>query len=513
MTTLLGAVATRASLQPERVALVDVAAGTRWTYGVLVDRARACARTIGASAPPKAPVALVARPRPEVVAALYGVPEAGNPLVAANLRWTATDTVKWLRQARVGAAVLSHDARADLAPWPGPEVTGPQVRAIDIDDLCRDQPGDGEPSGAPSIVTGTNDAWWVFTSGTTGDPKLARLTHDSLLAASAATQAARPVQADDVYLYPFPLFHVSAFNVVHHHTMGATVVLCPEMDPATIARAVAEHGVTTISLAPTMIAKLLDHGVDLSSLRRIAYGAAAIHPELLRRAVDTWGCDFAQGYGMTELSGNAVFLDPDAHRRGLSEDPSVLLAAGVPAPGVTLSIRTTNGLEAPPGETGEICVDAPQVFAGYAHDPTATASALRDRWLHTGDLGRIRPDGLLEIVDRGKDVIVTGGENVASRRVEAAIAATTGVEAVAVVAAPDPYWGEAVSAVVVAADRATLARAEVHCAAVLAGFERPRRWFLVEQLPLNASGKVDKPALRRLLQEAWIVHEVVVARS
>jgi acyl-CoA synthetase (AMP-forming)/AMP-acid ligase II len=231
----------------------------------------------------------------------------------------------------------------------------------------------------------------------------------------------------------------------------------------------------------------------MRSVRSIGYGASAMPAPVLRAAVARWDCDLSQGYGMTELSGNAVFLGPDEHRRAAAGDERLLGAAGYPAPGVEVRLDD---------RTAEILVRAPQVMAGYWEDPTASERALAGGWLHTGDVGRVDDDGLLTVVDRLKDVIVSGGENVASREVEAVLHAHPGVADVAVIGLPDPRWGERVAAVVVrrpgdpvsAEELVALARAH------LAGFKAPRSVEFVDELPRNAAGKVLKQHLRDALR-------------
>lgn len=367
--------------------------------------------------------------------------------------------------------------------------------------------------GPPVPEGGSDDdaAWLLFTSGTTGTPKGAVLTHASILAAVDASAGARPVDPDDMYLFAFPLCHVAGYNVVHRHAHGRPVVLMEGFEPAGFCRMVGEHGVTSCSLAATMLAALCDH-LDaspddlalLATLRVIAYGAAPMPVALLRRAHDLLGVDFTQGYGMTELSGNAVFLDAAAHRRGLAGDGSLLSAAGHPAPGVEVRIvdGATN-LEVPVGSAGEITVRAAQVMAGYWNDPPTTASTVRDGWLFTGDVGRVDDDGMLWVMDRSKDVIITGGENVASPEVEQAVCAAPGVASAAVVGVPDERWGENVCAVVVARAGMTVDPDEIVATVRqrLAGFKVPRHVVVVESLPTNASGKVVKAELRSWLAE------------
>jgi acyl-CoA synthetase (AMP-forming)/AMP-acid ligase II len=326
------------------------------------------------------------------------------------------------------------------------------------------------------------------------------LTHASLLAAVTATAAARPVAADAIYGYPFPLCHVAGYNVLLHHHHGRPVVLLPGFSPTVLCEAIARHEITTISLAPTMVASLLDDpalsSADLSSLRAVSYGASAMPTEVLRLAVERLGCDFTQGYGMTELSGNAVFLGAEEHRRALTDRPHLLGAAGRTAPGVDLRIL----------DDGEIAIRAPQVMAGYWEDPDATEASLAPGgWFRTGDVGRLDDDGYLYVVDRKKDVIVTGGENVASREVEDVLHLHPSVAAAAVVGVPDRTWGERVAAFVVPRPGETIdaTALEALVREHLAGYKVPRLWEVVDELPANASGKVLKRELRdRLTRQA-----------
>jgi acyl-CoA synthetase (AMP-forming)/AMP-acid ligase II len=478
---------------PDQVALVTDAGAQ--TFAALSARVHAVAAGVAALTDPGDRVAILSENRAEYVECYYAVPAAGRLLVPLNQRLHPDE---WLGSlTRSGARVLIAEAEllarldVDAARAAGVEVIVGLDEVADraYTDLARD-PGGALPEGLDRLAD-DDVVWLIGTSGTTGTPKLAMLTHASLLAAVDATLTARPVRADDVFCTPFPLCHVAGYNVLGLHRSGRPVVLMRRFDPAQLVSLVTEHGVTLLSLAPTMIAMLLDaprtDDAVLASVRSIGYGASAIPAPVLRAAVERWDADLSQGYGMTELSGNAVFLGPDEHRRAAAGDARLLGAAGFPAPGVEVRLDDANQ---------EILVRAPQVMAGYWQDTTATA--LADGWLHTGDVGRIDDDGLLTVVDRTKDVIVSGGENVASREVEAVLHTHPGVADVAVIGLPDARWGERVAAVVVrrdgdpvsAEELVTLARAH------LAGFKTPRSVEFVDELPRNAAGKVLKQQLR-----------------
>ena len=436
------------------------ASSAGWTFGELADEVARVVAVVGERTAPGDRIALVGRNRPSYVAALYGIPAAGRVAVPLNQRLAPAELDAQAR--RVGAALTVDDWGA----WEAEVASAPPA----------------EP------VAGTEDdpAWILFTSGTTGTPKGAVLTHRSLLAAVRGANAARPVAGDDVYLYCFPLCHVAAYNVLCLHAEGRPVVLMAGFDAAELPRQVRAHGVTTMSLAPTMLAMLLDDpSFDPSTfagVRQVAYGASSMSPDLFQRATETLGIGFAQGYGMTELSGNAVFLDEEGHRTRPR-------AAGRPSPEVDVRLAPD----------GEILLRGPQVMAGYWDEPEATAATIVDGWLHTGDLGEIDEDGYVHVVDRSKDIVISGGENVSSREVEDVLSTHPAVRQVAVVGVPDDRWGEAVCAVVVARAPVTLEELVDHTRGVLGGFKQPRRLVLVDELPTNAGGKVLKRVLREQL--------------
>jgi len=496
-----------AAADPDGIALVTPD-GMSVTWAGLDVRVTAVADLIASRVPAGGRVAAVGANHLAWVELYYAVPAVGRVLVMLNHRLAPAELADQVR--RSGATVVFG------APEQLDRLAGAGVDRDMLLDWSHLNTGDVASGGLPVEGSPDDAAWLLFTSGTTGTPKGAVLTHASILAAVAASAGARPVDPHDVYLFAFPLCHVAGYNVVHRHAHGRPVVLMEGFEPAGFCRMVADHGVTSCSLAATMLAALCDHLdaspgdlAGLATLRVIAYGAAPMPVALLRRANDLLGVDFTQGYGMTELSGNAVFLDAAAHRRGLAGDDALLSAAGHPAPGVELRIIDPDtGVPLDVGGVGEIEVRAAQVMAGYWDDPATTADTVRDGWLRTGDVGVVDATGLLRVVDRSKDVIITGGENVASPEVEEAVCATPGVAAAAVVGVPDPRWGENVCAVVVARPGAVVDPDEVVATvrARLAGFKAPRHVVVVDALPVNAAGKVVKAQLR-----AWLADNPGVA--
>ena len=479
----------QAAARPSAPALID---GARtFTFAELHDRVRRARAVIDSMVEPGACVAVIGANHHGWIDCYYGIPAAGRVLVLLNHRLSAGELEVLLE--RSGAeAVIGADAQLERLDLGGRSMLDWTAWEAALAEVTVDGVESGEST------SGDDLAWLLFTSGTTAAPKGAMLTHASLLAAVDASTAARPVEADDIYLVPFPLCHVAGYNVLHRHRNGRPVVLVDRFDPASFCRCVAVHGVTSTSLAATMLDALLDlldaepaRVDDLVTLRSIAYGAAPMSVSLLRRADAMLHVDLAQGYGMTELSGNAVFLDAVDHRRGIAGEEQLLRAAGRPAPGVEVRLA----------DDGEILVRAPQAMIGYWNDPDATARALVDGWLATGDIGRFDDTGLLYVVDRSKDIVITGGENVSSREVEEVLVTAPGIARAAVVAAPDARWGESVCAFVVPSIAGEFDEAAVvtHARARLAGFKVPKRFVLIDALPVNASGKVLKNELRALV--------------
>lgn len=425
----------------------------------------------------------------------YGVPRAGRILTLINQR------------------LAPAEQHAQLAATEPTVVVGDAAHLDRLGDLpyvqhtaCVDSPQWDAATGNGSDVVKPAEpddaAWLLFTSGSTGTPKGVVHTHRSVLAAVEGSVVGRAVPPGGVYLLPFPMCHIAGYNMLVQHAVGATVVLANRFRVDEFAATIRAHAVTSCSLAPTMMHALLAHlddtGTTLPTLRSVAYGSAAIPADLLRRALDRLGVDFHQGYGMTETGGNVTFLDPQAHRRGLTGSPGMLAAAGRPHPGVEVRIAGS-GEQA--GQVGEIEVRGAQVAARYWPDRPAVGA---DGWLATGDVGRFDADGLLYVVDRLKDIVVTGGENVSSREVEDALVEHHGVEMAAVVGVPDEYWGEAICAVVVASGAHRPAPDELiaHVRSRLSAFKRPRHVLFVDALPLTTNGKVAKDVLRRFARTA-----------
>lgn len=502
-------VAEAAAQDPDRPAVV--APDGSATFAGLDAAVRSLAAWVAERTAPADRVAVVADNSLAFAQCYYAVPRAGRVLTLVNQRLDPGEQAAQIAAAEPTLLVGERRFLDALAALDGP----PGVPAVAFgSDEWADAVAPGRTRGAlPTDVASDDAAWLLFTSGSTGVPKGVVHTHRSLMAGAAGTIEGRGVVEAGVYLLPFPMCHVAGYNLFVQHARRSTVVLTAHFRPDEFVALVDEHGVVSCSLAPTMLHALvahldengLDHGDAMPTLRGIAYGAAAMSPDLLRRAAECLDVGFDQGYGMTEAGGNVTFLGPDEHRRGLADEPALLRTAGRPHSGVEVGIVDDAGAPVPDGEPGEIVLRGDQVAAGYWRDAAATAEAhTHDGWFRTGDVGVLDAEGRLSVVDRRKDVIITGGENVSSREVEDVLSTHPAVDQVAVVGVPDAYWGEAICAVVVASGgtRPSADELVAHVRAHLSPFKRPRHVVFVDALPTTTSGKVAKDAVRRLAGSA-----------
>jgi long-chain acyl-CoA synthetase len=346
-----------------------------------------------------------------------------------------------------------------------------------------------------------------YTGGTTGFPKGVMLSHGNLLSNALAGLVEVPMPSDWNILHVAPMFHLAAMSLVLRTLVrAARHVILPAFKPLEVMQIIEAEHVDSMLLVPTMIQSVVDHPKlrehDLSGLKQILYGASPISEALLDRAFAAFpGVEFAQGYGMTELSSGISFLLGPAHTPA-GRAAGKLRSVGQAICGVDVRILDPQGRELMRGKIGEIVVRSPGMMLGYWNKPEASAEALRDGWMHTGDAGYLDEDGYLYIVDRLKDMIITGGENVYSAEVENALASHPAVAACAVLAVPDEKWGEAVHALIVLREGARASEQELstHCRALIAGYKCPRSIEFRASLPLSAAGKLLKFQLRK---EYW----------
>jgi acyl-CoA synthetase (AMP-forming)/AMP-acid ligase II len=429
---------------------------------------------------------------------------AGGVVVPVNFRWSIPEIAESL--AEVGARVLVVDDA--LAGY----VDGIRAGSPGLQHVVH--AGDGStPDGMLAVeeLIGTSEpvedarrggdqlAGVFYTGGTTGRSKGVMLSHDNLLTSAMGGLAADPSPPDAVLLHAAPMFHLAAFSTwVGGGVLGRTQVMIPAFDPVAVLTAVQEHRVTDLLLVPTMIQLVVDHPrvdeFDLTSVRRILYGASPMSDALLGRTMKTLpNARFLQAYGMTELAPAATLLRPADH-----EDPAHRRSVGRAALHAEVRVVGADDAELPRREIGEIVVRGGHVMLGYWDRPEETAEALRGGWMHTGDAGWMDDEGYVYLTDRLKDMIISGGENVYSVEVESVLAQHPAVATCAVIGVPDDTWGERVHAVVVPVAGSTVTLEELHafCADRLAGYKTPRSMEVVDGLPLSAAGKVLKRELR-----------------
>lgn len=341
-----------------------------------------------------------------------------------------------------------------------------------------------------------------YTGGTTGSPKGVMLSHQACLTSAVGSLVTTDILSrGGVLLHTAPMFHLAdlaAWNI--GNLTGATHVMVPSFTPSGVIEAISQHQVTDALLVPTMIQMLVDApeaaGAELRTMRCIMYGASPISESVLERARRLFpGVRFSQAYGMTELAPVATILTAEDH-----DDPALARSCGRPAAHSEMKIVDPEGIEVPRGEVGEIVARGDHMMSGYWNKPTETETALRGGWMHTGDAGYMNENGYLFVVDRIKDMVVTGGENVYSVEVENALAKHPAVAQVAVFGIPDQQWGERVHAAVVLAPGHPAPSADElrdFCRDHLANYKIPRSVEFIDALPVSGAGKILKRELRK----------------
>ena len=432
-----------------------------------------------------------------------GVPAAGLVLVPVNSRLAPAEMQAILADA--GVSVLFADA-----DYPG---------AVDVKQVLT-LPGDYEELIAAADEADLGDgvaendlAALFYTSGTTGAAKGAMHTHRTLVASALHFMATWPFDRKTRWLVASPMFHTGGIiGTLATVWAGGTHVIMPRFDPDQAVDLIEREAVTHTLLVPTMLAAAagaqLARPRDVSTLRYLSHGASPISAETLRKARRAFpGADLLHVYGTTEATPITTLLP---HEELILDTPRVR-SCGQPATGVQIRIVDNAQADVEPGKVGEILVRGASVMAGYWHKPEATAEVMRGEWYLTGDLGYRDGDGYLFLVDRAKDMIVSGGENIYSTEVEDALASHPAAGEVAVFGVPDPRWGESVYAVVSVQQPVTAEELVAHCRQRIAGFKVPRHVELrSEPLPKSAAGKILK---RELREPHWAGQQTYVSGS
>ncbi len=438
-------------------------------------------------------------------AALFG----GGVINPLNLRFSPRELVHVLRDS--GAKVVFTDA-----------LFAPTIAAVrdeaGLETVVLMADGTQVPDGIPAdvmfetLVAGDPARGWdepeesdpcvlMYTGGTTGLPKGVLLEQRAMTLTCYHARMHLPHEEDEVYLLQTPMFHAASFGgIAIVPAFGGTTAFVPFFDPGAVIAAIARFGATSSVMVPTMIAMVMDHPdftpETFTTLRRLTYGASPMPAVLLERLLrDFPKLEISQAYGMTESAALLTGLGTEDHVPGSPR----LASVGRALPGIALTIQDELGRPVGPHQTGEVCVRSGNMMREYWNRPEETAAAFRGGWYHTGDAGYLDEEGYLYLVDRLKDMIVTGGENVYSTEVENAIAEHPDVLQVAVIGVPDPKWGEAVHAVVVLQPGAEVSEDELreHARTFIAGYKIPKSFqFRTDPLPLSGALKVLKRELR-----------------
>ncbi|WP_434032936.1 long-chain-fatty-acid--CoA ligase [Cupriavidus sp. a3] len=433
----------------------------------------------------------------------------GGVLNPVNVRWSVPEVVYSLDDCDTGILVV------DDQFLPMAEGIRTAVRREPVLIHAGDGDGDApagmlsyerlidEASPVPDAQRGGDDlAIVMYTGGTTGFPKGVMQTHSSLWCGTLQRMADTPPLKGGRVLHTNPFFHIAAIaRVLMQFIAGETHVILPSFEAREVLETIERERITELGMVPTTIQMLIHHPdfarFDLGSVRRLGYGASPISAAVLEQAMEKLpGVEFAHSYGMTESM--IVTTNPPGNHGSAARAQGLHLSAGCAGIGIEVKIADAEGNEVPRGTVGEILVRSGGVMPGYWNRPEDTARALRDGWLHTGDGAYMNEQGYIFIVDRIKDMIVSGGENVYSAEVENVIGRHPAVAMSAVIGVPHEKWGEAVHAVVVlkACAQATEDEIREHCRAHIAGYKCPKSVEFRQALPLSGAGKILKRDLR-----------------
>lgn len=489
---------------PDRPALAD---GERVhsSWAVLADHTARRAGSLGADLGLRAGdrVAILMNNRPEYLEALFAIWHAGLVAVPVNARLHRMEIGYILEASGTSALIVDGDHRSEadaLLDTVAPLQTVLQTPSEEWDRLASSEP-------IPLVESLPDDpAWLFFTSGTTGRPKAATLTHRNLLMMALAYFAdIDPIAPEDAILHAAPISHGSGMYGLPHVAMGAVSVTPSSggVDPAEIATLIGRWPGTSFFAAPTMVNRLTADpaflSADLSHLKTVIYGGAPMYLADLEAALSVFGPRFAQIYGQGEAPMTITGLSRQDHAdRDHPRWRARMQSVGFPRTGVEVRVVDLDGEDMSVGEIGEVVVRGDVVMAGYWDQPTATEETIRDGWLYTGDVGSFDDDGLLTLRDRSKDLIISGGMNIYPREVEEILMLHPDVEGVSVVGRPDEEWGESVVAFVATSTPTppTAEDLDQLCLDHIARFKRPKEYRFVDELPTNNYGKVVKRELR-----------------
>ncbi|HEY2559485.1 MAG TPA: long-chain-fatty-acid--CoA ligase [Caldimonas sp.] len=498
----------RARVSPDKTALIE--GSRRLTFKELDDRASAVAHAVARDgAKPGSVVAFVGKNSIPFFEILFGASKAGCTVLPLNWRLAAAELIPIVDDATPALMFVDKEF-VPLAEAVLKEAAQP-CKVVPFDSTASGDSGlsawsAGTPKSDPDLTIEPGAiALLMYTSGTTGRAKGVEMSHQgiSYMRLCESLEPAFQWRDDDVLLMVMPNFHLLGASLpIQSLYNGSTVSILPMLEPGKLLGLIQTDRPTILVLAPVVIQMILDHpaakDTDFSSVRLTMYAGSPINAQLLKRAMLEMKCEFMQFYGATESLGAITILRPGQHDLG---HEGKLKACGTPLPLIELKVTNRAGDALPDGEIGEFQIRSPAMFSGYRNQPEATAAVLQGGWYRTGDAGFRDGDGLLYIVDRVKDMIVSGGENIYSAEVEQALQKHPAVAMSAVIGAPDERWGEKVVAIVVlkAGQTVTADALKQHCRTLIAGFKLPKEINFAETLPVSPAGKILKRVLRDAL--------------
>ncbi|MDY7036343.1 MAG: long-chain-fatty-acid--CoA ligase [Thermodesulfobacteriota bacterium] len=443
----------------------------------------------------------------------FAAAKGGMVIVPLNFRSVGRELMYFIDNSGANSLIFGEEylevissIRKDLAGVKNFIIIGRPTRDMESYEDLVDSHSTEEPS---MDVDEENLIAIIYTSGTTGVPKGTMITHKNWIINTRNTIATLNFREDDTTLHITPFFHAApVWPMLSHMYVGGCNVLLKKFDPNTVLDIIEREKITTINTLPIMILRLLNYPqlkqYDVSSLRLISYGGAPMPFELLKEAMKTFGHIFAQVYGLTESGPLITCLLPEDHiLEGSMEKINRITSCGKTIVNVEVKLLNEKGETVQAGEVGEITARGDTMMKGYWKMKEATEEAMQDGWLHTGDMGRMDDDGYIYIVDRKKDMIISGGENIYSREIENVIYSHPSVQEVAVIGIPDEEWGEAVLALIVPKEGEVILEEEIidFCKKQLASYKKPKKVEFLKYLPRTESGKIWKKELKEKYQK------------
>ena len=434
--------------------------------------------------------------------ALFGCGHTRAGLVVFNWRLAAPELAQQIADSETGLIIAERELEPLLSAALAGLDVAPRIVWTDAEASFESLIADEHDTPPGVIVRESDTAFQLYTSGTTGRPKGVMLAHKgiNLMRLSEHLEPAYHWDRDDSFINALPNFHLLHLGIALQCIYnGVSITIERQFDPAAVLRSITALRPTLLTLTPTMLQMLLDHPdaatADFSSLRLTLYAGSPISLGLIKRAIAVMPCKFMQFYGSTEAGGATSILRPEEHHL---DSEAKLQSCGRPLPLIEFRIVDGQGNTVPEGAPGELLIRQPSITKGYWRQPEATAAVMEHGWYRTGDVARRDEEGLYYIVDRAKDMIVSGGENIYSAEVENVVSTHPAVASVAVIGVPDARWGEAVKACVVLRAGSAASEADIvaHARARLAGYKVPKTVSFFEAFPLVPSGKVSKKDLR-----------------